>query len=146
MMTDLPELPEGEQALREVERDWNAAAQRWEAEGIAALYTEDALFYGGRPGHAVGRAKVRGYFESYAGTLAGARLALVDQELRKLADRVYLAQGYARFDFDLTAGGGSSTLLRSTLVLRHRPEGWRIAQHHFSATPSEPPIPPPQSG
>ena len=145
-MTDLPELPEGEQALREVERDWNAAAQRWEAEGIAALYTEDALFYGGRPGHAVGRAKVRGYFESYAGTLAGARLALVDQELRKLADRVYLAQGYARFDFDLTAGGGSSTLLRSTLVLTHRPEGWRIAQHHFSATPSEPPIPPPQSG
>jgi len=146
MMTDLPELPEGEQALREVERDWNAAAQRWEAEGIAALYTEDALFYGGRPGHAVGRAKVRGYFESYAGTLAGARLALVDQELRKLADRVYLAQGYARFDFDLTAGGGSSTLLRSTLVLTHRPEGWRIAQHHFSATPSEPPIPAPQSG
>lgn len=142
MMTD---LAEGERALRMVERNWNAAAQHWDAEGLAALYTDDALFYGGRPGHAVGQAKVRGYFDSYVGTLAAARLALVDQELRKLSEGVYLAQGYAKFDFDLAAGGSSSTVLRSTLVLTHRPEGWRIAQHHFSATPSEPPIPPPQA-
>ena len=144
-MTDLSELSEGERALRTVERDWNAAAQHWDAESLVALYTDDALFYGGRPGHAVGRAKVRGYFDSYVGTLAAARLALVDQELRKLSEGVFLAQGYAKFDFDLSAGGGSSALLRSTLVLTHRPEGWRIAQHHFSATPSEPPIPPPQA-
>ena len=102
-MTDLPELSEGERALRTVERDWNAAAQHWNAESLGALYTDDALFYGGRPGHAVGRAKVRGYFESYIGTLAAARLALVDQELRKLSEEVYLAQGYAKFDLTLTA-------------------------------------------
>ena len=144
-MTDLPELSRGESALRIVERNWNAAAQHWDAEALAALYTDDALFYGGRPGHAVGGAKVREYFGSYVGTLAAARLALVDQELRKLAEGIYLAQAYARFDFDLTAGGVSSTLLRSTLVLMHRPEGWRIAQHHFSAAPSDPPIPPPQA-
>jgi uncharacterized protein (TIGR02246 family) len=142
-MTDLPELAEGERALRTVERDWNAAARHWDAEGLTALYTDDALFYGGRPGHAVGRAKIRGYFDSYIGTLAAARLALIDQELRKLSEGVYLAQGYAKFDFDLTAGGVSGTVLRSTLVLMHRPEGWRIAQHHFSVSPSEPPIPPP---
>lgn len=83
-MPDLTELSEGETALRAVERDWNAAAQHWSSEGLVALYTEDALFYGGRPGHAVGHAKVREYFDSYVGTLAAARLALVDQELRKL--------------------------------------------------------------
>src|SRR6267143_2037809 len=44
---------------------------------LVALYTDDALFYGGRPGHAVGHAKVREYFDSYVGTLAAARLALV---------------------------------------------------------------------
>ena len=76
---------------------------------LVGLYTEDALFYGGRPGHAVGHAKVREYFDSYVGTLAGARLALVDQELRKLGEGVYLAQGYAVFDFDLTAGGVTHT-------------------------------------
>src|SRR3954467_3925975 len=111
---------EGETVLRAVERDWNAAAEHWDAAGLAALYTDDALFYGGRPGHAVGHAKVREYFDSYVGTLAAARLALVDQELRKLSEGVFLAQGYAKFDFDLSAGGGSSTVLRSTLVLTHR--------------------------
>ena len=51
------------------------------------------MFYGGRPGHAVGRSKVREYFDSYVGTLAAARLSLVDQELRKLGEGLYLAQG-----------------------------------------------------
>ena len=84
-------------------------------------------------------------FNSYVGTLAAARLALVDQELRRLGEGVYLAQGYAAFDFDLAAGGVSRAVLRSTLVLTRRPEGWRIAQHHFSSPPSEPPIPAPQA-
>jgi hypothetical protein len=76
-MPDLTELSEGETALRAVERDWNAAAQHWNSAGLVALYTEDAVFYGGRPGHAVGHAKVREYFDSYVGTLAAARLGLV---------------------------------------------------------------------
>ena len=83
-MSDPMVHSEGETALRAVERDWNAAAEHWDAAGLTALYTEDALFYGGRPGHAVGHAKVREYFDSYVGTLAAARLALVDQELRRL--------------------------------------------------------------
>ena len=144
-MSDSMVHSEGETALRAVERDWNAAAEHWDAAGLTALYTEDALFYGGRPGHAVGPAKVREYFDSYIGTLAAARLALVDQELRKLAEGVYLAQGYAAFDFDLVAGGASRAVLRSTLVLTHRPEGWRIARHHFSSPPAEPPIAAPQA-
>ena len=144
-MSDSTVHSEGETALRAVERDWNAAAEHWDAAGLTALYTEDAVFYGGRPGHAVGPAKVREYFDSYIGTLAAARLALVDQELRKLAEGVYLAQGYAAFDFDLVAGGASRAVLRSTLVLTRRPEGWRIAQHHFSSPPAEPSIAAPQA-
>src|SRR3954452_7615128 len=144
-MPDSRVRSEGETVLRAVERDWNAAAEHWDTAGLAALYTEDALFYGGRPGHAVGHAKVREYFDSYVGTLAAARLALVDQELRKLAKGVYLAQGYAAFDFDLVAGGASRAVRPSTLVLTPRPEGWRIAQHHFSSPPAEPPIAAPQA-
>jgi uncharacterized protein (TIGR02246 family) len=144
-MLDSTVRSEGETALRAVERDWNAAAEHWDAAGLTALYTEDALFYGGRPGHAAGQAKVREYFDSYIGTLAAARLALIDQEFRKLAEGVYLAQGYAAFDFDLVAGGVSRAVLRSTLVLTRRPEGWRIAQHHFSSPPAEPPIAAPQA-
>jgi len=144
-MPDLTELSEGQRALRAVEHDWNAAAKDWNSAGLTALYTDDAMFYGGRPGHAVGRGKVREYFDSYVGTLAAARLSLVDQELRKLGEGLYLAQGYAEFDFDLTAGGSTRAVLRSTLVLTRQPEGWRIAQHHFSSPPSEPPISPPKA-
>ena len=68
-MPDFTELSEGETALRAVERDWNAAAQDWNSASLVALYTEDALFYGGRPGHAVGHAKVREYFDSYVARL-----------------------------------------------------------------------------
>ncbi len=144
-MSDLKPPSEAEAALRSVERDWNAAAKDWNTVGLAALYTEDAVFYGGRPGHSVGRTQVRAYFESYTGMFSTVRLALVDQELRVLADGVCLAQGYAAFDFVLAAGGATRAVLRSTLVLVRRPEGWRIAQHHFSATPAEPPIPPPEA-
>ncbi|GEM_PF-395204 len=144
-MPDPKAAAEGEAVLRAVERDWNAAAQHWNTAALAALYTEDAVFYGGRPGHSVGQPQVRDYFDSYAGMFTTVRLALVDQELRALGDGVHLAQGYAAFDFVLAAGGTTRAVLRSTLVLVRRPEGWRIAQHHFSATPAEPPIPPPDA-
>ena len=137
-MADTKAQAEAEVALREVEGDWNKAAQPWNPARLAALYTEDALFYGGRPGHAVGQAAVRAYFDSYVGMIASARLALTEQQLRPLGDGIRLAQGYAAFDIDMVAGGTSVTMLRSTLVLVRRAEGWRIAQHHFSATPAEP--------
>jgi uncharacterized protein (TIGR02246 family) len=144
-VSDQKAMSEAEAALRAVERDWNASAGTWNPAGLAALYTDDAVFYGGRPGHSVGQDQIRGYFESYAGMFSTVRLALVDQELRELADGVHLAQGYAAFDFVLAAGGATRAVLRSTLVLVRRPGGWRIAQHHFSATPAEPPIPPPET-
>jgi uncharacterized protein (TIGR02246 family) len=143
IVPDSKEVSEGEAALREVERDWNAAARDWNTAALAALYTGDVVFYGGRPNHSVGQAQVRDYFESYAGMFTAVRLALVDQEIRELARGIYLAQGYAAFDFDLTGGGATRAVLRSTLVLTRLSEGWRIAQHHFSAIPVEPPIPPP---
>jgi len=131
---------EGETALRAVERDWNAAAVRWDCAGLAALYTEDAVFYGGRVGHSVGWEAIRAYFESYAALFTSVRLALVEQELRALGPDCWLAQGYAAFGFEFAGGGSSQAKLRSTLVLVKRAEGWRILQHHFSATPEVPSI------
>lgn len=133
---------DGTAVLRGIEAAWNAAAKTWDPAGLAAIYTEDAVFYGGRVGHSVGRDQVRAYFESYAGMFTTVRLALVEQELRPLGKDAWLAQGYAAFEFDLAAGGSTQARPRSTLVLVRREEGWRILQHHFSATPAAPPIPP----
>ena len=139
-MSDPTPAPNGAAALRAVERAWNAASLHWNPAALATLYTRDAVFYGGRVGHAVGQDQIRAYFDSYADLFTSVRLALVDQELRELAPGTVLAQGYAAFEFDFRAGGTSQSVLRSTLVLTHRPEGWRILQHHFSATPAAPPI------
>ena len=142
MPDPMPET-EAEAALRDVERAWNAAALHWDPAGLAALFTKDAVFYGGRIGHSVGRAQVRAYYESYEAIFTTVRLALVEQELREPAPGIVLAQGYAAFEFAFKAGGESRATLRSSLVLVRRPEGWRILQHHFSPTPAEPPIPTP---
>lgn len=139
-MADSVAAQDGEAALRAVEHGWNAAALHWDTAGLAALYTDDAVFYGGRVGHSVGRAAIRAYFESYTAMFTSVRLALVEQELRGLGADYWLAQGYAAFEFDMKDGGSSEAKLRSTLVLVRRAEEWRILQHHFSATPAVPPI------
>lgn len=130
-----------EEALRTVEREWNAASSGWNPDQFAALYTEDALFFGGRPGLSVGRDAVRGYFASYVGILKSTRMQLVHQHLRVLGPDTVLAQGYVRFQFDLVDGHHSSNEMRTTLVMVRREGRWQILQHHFSVTPDAIPIP-----
>ncbi|MDB5856378.1 MAG: hypothetical protein JWQ76_67 [Ramlibacter sp.] len=132
--------PRAEQALQEVLASWNRAAESWDVEALAALYTEDALMFGGRPGLAVGVAGMRGYFGSYVDVLASAHLALVDQYLVELAPEVYLAQGFGVFKFGRVDGGQTGTTMRTTLVIARRDGRWKIRQHHFSSIPDKPPI------
>lgn len=126
-------------ALAAVEDAWNAAALRWDPASLAAIYADRALFYGGRPGHAVGRDAVRAYFESYRGVIESAVLRLVDQHVVRLGADAFVAQGIADFSFVLAGGRRSRSQLRATLVLV-RADRWTILQHHFSPTPETPPL------
>ena len=128
-------------AIKEVERRWNAAASTWDVDGLAAIYTDDALMYGGRTTHSVGNDGVRAYFASYVGMLAAAKVTLVSQEIRQLGPGTILAQGYGAFDLTLADGRRSQTTLRTTWVLVNQSGTWKILQHHFSAIPEAPPIP-----
>ncbi|WP_078201490.1 YybH family protein [Cupriavidus necator] len=127
-------------ALQDVERRWNAAAQGWDAGALTALYARDALFFGGRPGHAVGQAAILDYFSSYAGTLRSASMTLAEQSATELSADTLLAQGYANFRFVLADGSETASVLRTTWVLVLRQGTWQILQHHFSPTPEVPPI------
>lgn len=131
---------DAQRALDNVAARWNAAAAPWNADGLAAVYTADALFFGGRPGHCVGADAIHAYFKSYEGVIRSGRMVLVDQHLKCLAPACVLSQGFADFSFEL--GDGQSTLsrLRTTLVLVGEQGAWRIAQHHFSPTPEVPPL------
>jgi len=128
-------------ALKSVERDWNAGAKNWNPDALTDIYTKDALFFGGRVGHSVGREGIRAYFASYVGILKSVTLKLVDQQVIKLAPNVFVAQGYGKFHFLLGTGKESDTVLRTTLVIVKRGGKWKVIDHHFSPTPEAPPIP-----
>jgi uncharacterized protein (TIGR02246 family) len=133
-------VSEAHAALAAVQRAWNAGGNAWNADALAEVYTHDALFFGGRPGHFVGRAAVRDYFASYAGVIESGTMDLVEQELVELCPGCLLAQGYADFSFVLSGNQATHSRLRTTLVIVREGQGWRIRQHHFSPTPAVPPL------
>ncbi|WP_349605926.1 MULTISPECIES: YybH family protein [Cupriavidus] len=126
--------------LRDVERRWNASAREWNVDALTSMYAPEALFFGGRPGHAVGQPEILAYFSSYAGTLLSASMSLVDQTVIELGTDMLLAQGHAKFRFVLADGRETFSELRTTWVLVRRQGVWQILQHHFSPTPEVPPI------
>lgn len=127
-------------ALRQMEGRWNAAALAWDVDGLASLYADDALMYGGRPGLSVGQDGMRAYFASYAGLLKSASLGMVDQHVVLLGADAFMSQGYGRFHFVLADDRCTRSTLRTTWVLRRTRDEWAIALHHFSLTPEVPPI------
>jgi uncharacterized protein (TIGR02246 family) len=139
MPDNMPSL--ANEALRSVEREWNAAAKNWDADKLAAIYTPDAMFFGGRPGISVGTAEIRAYFASYAGILKSTGMALVDQHLRQLGPEAFVAQGHVDFQFLLDSGKSTATKMRTTLTIVKRDNRWKVIQHHFSTTPETIPVP-----
>ena len=129
------------EALAAVQRDWNAAALNWNVDGLAAVYTDDAVLFAGRPGIAIGQSQIRDYFVSYANDLKSTSMELVDQYLLQLSEDVVLAQGYVKFQFASLSGKQGGALMRTTLTLVKRQGAWKLIQHHFSMTPDAPPIP-----
>ncbi|MBN3773435.1 SgcJ/EcaC family oxidoreductase [Burkholderia sp. Se-20378] len=127
-------------ALAIVQAAWNAAAQNWNPDALAGVYTADALFFGGRPGHSTGSDAIHAYFASYVGVIRSATLELVEQHFIRFGDDCFLAQGYGEFAFVLGDGNTSRSRLRTTLVIASQAGEWKIRQHHFSTSPETPPI------
>jgi ketosteroid isomerase-like protein len=127
--------------LRATELAWNKAALGWDIIALSELYTDNALFYGARPGLSVGRDGVLGYFKTYVGALKSATLQLIDQQIIILGPDAFIAQGYGRFEFLSENNNHGTATLRTTWALTRQPETWKITLHHFSLTPEAPPIP-----
>src|SRR3979409_133288 len=97
---DLLSQPDAAAAvLSLIENQWNEAARNWSPEAFTAIYTDDALFFGGRPGFFVGRERIEQYYRSYVGVVSSAALKYSDQSFIELAPGTVLAQGFAHFSF-----------------------------------------------
>ncbi|RYG10209.1 MAG: hypothetical protein EON92_13130, partial [Burkholderiales bacterium] len=111
------ESPAAEAALHAVQEAWSAAGISWNAEALSHVYTPDAIFFGGRPGHSIGREAIKEYFASYDDMLQSTTLRLVDQQVIEIGTDLYLAQGYGEFSFVLADGNAAKSVSRTTLLI-----------------------------
>lgn len=118
--------------VRSVQAAWADAFAARDVARLAALYAEDAAFYGSAPGLSRGQAGVRGYF---AGLSARYRRAVFGKAaVDVLAPGVIAASGPVLFEVE--DGGVTARLpYRMTHVLVAQGGGWRIAVHHASPEP-----------
>lgn len=133
-MTTLP------YTLTAYEDAWNNAGRQWNTDALAACFTEDALFFGGRPEHSVGRAAIRGYFRSYIGVIASCTLHLRDHQQLDVAPGYFVSQGFADFSFVLADGMQTKSTVRTTLILVQDHDEWRARLQNFAPSPAEPPL------
>jgi uncharacterized protein (TIGR02246 family) len=131
---------QGGSLFPEIARRWSAAASPLDPDKLSALYTRDAMFFGGLPDHYVGREQVKRYFSHYVPILSSIELRLRDMAVLT-ADRLTLGQGFADFTFTLPSGTTTFASLRATLGVVEQDGGWAICLHHFSPPPLVPPVP-----
>jgi hypothetical protein len=132
--------PDMQRTLAAVQDAWNQAGSVWGPDALAAIYTADALFFGGRPSHSVGQAAICDYFASYVGVIERGRMAWADTHCLALDAESFLAQGFVDFEFRLAGGRDTRSRLRSTWVIAQKVHGARIRLHHFSPPPDAPPL------
>lgn len=127
--------------LRMVQK-WNDAAAVWNPDELTRLYADDALFFGGRQEHFVGRDQVKIYFESYRDMLASVELRPKQQHIRRLPSGLVMAQGFADIGFTLLSGSRTNAMFRTSWLLQPCDSStWEITTHHFSPVPETVPIP-----
>jgi len=136
----VPLTDAAQRELVQIARLWTTAATPLKPGEIAALYTQDAVFFGGLPEHYVGREQVETYFNFYKDILASIELSFSDG-VASCTDSMLLYQGFADFRFGLVDGRTTFNRLRATLILERVSDTWQIKLHHFSPPPSEPPVP-----
>jgi uncharacterized protein (TIGR02246 family) len=110
--------------LRGVLDRWKAGVDAHDPNGVASLFTEDAIFQGLHP-YGVGP---RGIAEYYDSQPIGLTAEYDIRETRRLADDVLL--GYMSVDFSFTDRPTLTVSL--SLVLRRIGDDWLIAHYQVS--------------
>lgn len=108
---------------------WSQLFASRDAEALAALYTDTALFLGGTPEIRRGRTGVAEYFQSLK-VLEAPQVTFTDVAMQPLAAGVIDMAFVATFSF-----GGAAIPGRITWTLVDDGGDWRIACHHASPMP-----------
>ena len=115
------------QEIEAVIAAWAAAFNNGDPQGIASLYTADAMFIGGIGGVRHGPKEIAGYFEQNA---SPSNVAFRDIEIRPITDQVVVVSMIGA----IGRPGGEARDFRFLQTHVRTEDGWRIAGHHGSAS------------
>jgi uncharacterized protein (TIGR02246 family) len=117
-----------EAALRTCLEELNAAWARGDADGFAAVFTEDADYIAFDGTHWKGRREIaESHRPLFQGFLKGSRLAGESQTIRFLSPEVALIHSKGAVLLAGQRKPARGRLSVQTLVAVKRPEGWRLA-------------------
>jgi uncharacterized protein (TIGR02246 family) len=117
------------ETVGEMQRRWADAFARADADALAALYTDDALFFGSMPDLYLGASGVRRYFETLPKGYENA--AFTDTEAVEIGADLIVSAGFVTFTGEHD-GERFSVLYRMSWTLVRAGGNWRIASHHAS--------------
>lgn len=125
------ELPsKGSHEVIELER---AALRRWldgDPSGFIEISDDDVVYFDPFVARRIdGLAALRDYYEPLRGTIHAERFELLNPMVQQVGEVAVLT-------FNFVSYGGNENALRwnCTEVYRHRSQGWRIIQTHWSFT------------
>lgn len=107
---------------------WSAAFSRLDADALAALYSDSALFYGSVPTLYCGRAGVASYFNALT-RWPSPTVAFTDLVVTTLGADVINMAGRATF---MTTPDATPLHVKITWIVLREDGEWRIISHHVS--------------
>ena len=113
----------------EMQGRWAEAFARADADALAALYTDDALFFGSMPELYLKASGVRRYFETLPKGYEAA--AFADTQAVEIGADLIVSAGFVMFTGEHD-GERFSVLYRMSWTLVRAGGDWRIASHHAS--------------
>lgn len=105
---------------------WKSAFDKADADGLARLYTDDAVFIGGIGGVNRGAEGVRAYFTQNSGP---AQIVFRDVQVQAIDEGVKMASMIGAIS---RPGGDNPRDFRFLQIYRRGEDGWRIVGHHGS--------------
>jgi uncharacterized protein (TIGR02246 family) len=134
LLVSAPVLAAPADDVAAVEAKWTEAFAKWDLDGLAALYTPDAYFFGSLPDLYRGPDGVKAYFSKLPKGVFKAA-AFSDDHVTELSPDVIVTAGFVTFTREVN-GQTSQLPFRISLTLVRQDGVWKIASHHASPKPN----------
>ena len=118
------------QAITQLDKDYEAAYNRGDANAVAAFYTDDAEYVNEGGNVVIGRDTIELLLTEEFATNPGAKLQIIPEGVRVLGPDVLVENGWAA----IVSTDGSQGSSRYVAVYLKRPGNWKLSQMTLTTT------------